>query len=57
MKQSRVGGSAANVAGGVEVGSPTELAEVIVTNGSGPRSSKVRTLQAVAVHYSYMPFS
>ncbi|KAK9826213.1 hypothetical protein WJX74_000374 [Apatococcus lobatus] len=40
IEHTRVGGSAANMAGGVEVGSPAELAEVIVTNGSGPETSK-----------------
>ena len=41
IEHTRVGGSAANMAGGVEVGSTAELAEVIVTAGSGPETSKV----------------
>lgn len=57
IEHTRVGGSAANMAGGVEVGSPAELAEVIVTNGSGPETSKVSSLQAVAVRYSFIPRS
>ncbi|KAK9868664.1 hypothetical protein WJX84_008619 [Apatococcus fuscideae] len=40
IEHMRVGGSLANMAGGVEVGSPAELAEVIVTAGSGPETSK-----------------